>query len=79
MHQTNINYAILFNSHLQLTAYTTYRGLLKTINLMVRHLTRPRFQESCWYEVLLWRCYVTEEASQFRNKAQKPCQQKKIL
>ena len=35
---------------------------------MVRNLTRPYFLESCGSVMLLWRCYTTKEASQFKNK-----------
>ena len=43
----NINYTKLFYSDIQLPAYTAYRSLEKITNLMVRHLTRTYFLESC--------------------------------
>ena len=36
-----------------------------------QHLTRPYFLDSCGSEMLLWRCYITKEASGFRNKVSK--------
>ena len=38
---------------------------------MVRQLTRPYFIESCGSEMLLWRCYTTTKASQFKSKLSK--------
>ena len=64
----NINYAKFSYSNLQLPAYTAYRSLQKITNLMVRHLSRPHFLESCGSKMLLWRCYTNKEASQFRVK-----------
>ena len=61
-------YAKFSYSSLQLLGYTAYRSLQKVRNLMVRHLTRPYFQESCGNEVWLWGCYITKKPSQFRNK-----------
>ena len=49
----NINYILLYYLNLQLTTYTANRSLQKVINLLVRHLTRPHFLESCGYELLL--------------------------
>ena len=54
------------------------RSLQKIKNLIARDLARPYFLESRWYDVLLWRCYITEEASWFRNKfAKNPASRKK--
>ena len=61
LHQNNIYYTKFSNSNLQLPAYTAYRSLQKITNLMVRHLTRPYFLESCESEILLWHCYTTNE------------------
>ena len=67
----NINYTILSYSSLQLTSYTSYRSLLKFTNRMVRHLTTTHFLEACGHEMLLWCCYITEEALWCRNKVAK--------
>ena len=48
----NINYAKFSYSNLQLPVYTAYRSLQKIKNMMVRHLIRPYFLESCYA-----RCY----------------------
>ena len=61
----------IFLFKLQLPAYTAYGSMQKITNLIVRHLTRPYFQESCGSEMLLWRCYTTKEASRFRKKSPK--------
>ena len=59
----NVNYAKVSYSNLQFPAYTNCRSLQKITNLMVRHLTRPYFLESCGRKILLWRCYATKEKS----------------
>ena len=69
----------IFYSILQLTPYTAYRSLQKITNLMVRHLTRPHFLESCGHVMLLWRCLTTEKASRFRSKVLKIVAAKQIL
>ena len=67
----NVNYAQVSYSNLQLPAYTNCRSLQKITNLMVRHLTRPYFLESCGSKILLWRCYATKEESILRIKVTK--------
>ena len=69
--QKYLLYATFFYSNLQLPAYTAYGSLQKITNLMVRHLTRPYFLESCASEMLLWRCYTSKEGSRVRNKVPK--------
>ena len=49
----NINYAILYYSNLQLTAYNAYISLQITTNLMVKHIARSHFLGHCGQEVLL--------------------------
>ena len=66
-----IRYAKFSYLNLQLPAFTADRSLQKITNLMVRDLTKSHFLESCGTEMLLWRCYTTEEASRFRNKVAK--------
>ena len=55
LRRKSINYAKFLYSNLQLPAYIAYRSLQKITNLMIRHLTRPYFLESCGSEMLLWR------------------------
>ena len=43
----NITYAKCYYSNFQLPAYTAHRNLQKITNLMIRHLSRPYFLESC--------------------------------
>ena len=71
MRHKNINYEKFFYSNLQLPAYTAYGSQQKITNLMVRHLNKPYFLESCGSDMLLWRCYIIKEASRFRNKVAK--------
>ena len=68
LRQKNINYAKFSYSDLQLSVYTAYRSLQKITNLMIRHLTRPYFLESCGSKVLFCFCYTTKKASRFRIK-----------
>ena len=52
MSHKNINYAILYYSNLQLTAYNAFISLQKTTSLMVKHIARSYFQGSCRQEML---------------------------
>ena len=67
----NVNYAKFSNSNLQLPVYAAYKSLQKITNLMIRHITWHYFLESCGSAILLWCCYTTKEASQFRTKVAK--------
>ena len=46
-------------SNLQLTAYNAYISLQKTANLMVKHIPRPHFLDSCGQKVLLRRAAIS--------------------
>ena len=64
----NINYAILYYSNLQLTAYNAYISLQITTNLMVKHIARSHFLGHCGQEVLLRQTAISpRQPPRFRN------------